>query len=53
MNEEQIHHLIDLVEMDITLFLMNDESKRSMSDSQKSEAVIFNRDLIIELQKGL
>ena len=50
MNDEELYHLIDLLEMRITSLLMNESDFRLLSEAQKLEAIMFDRDLIIKLK---
>lgn len=49
LDEEEIYHLIDLLEMDIE----ETPKKRLLSDNQKQEAIKYNTDLIAKLESFL
>jgi len=51
MNEEQKYHLIDLLEIRMSDTLRDTFEFRIMSDSQKLEAIAFDRDLIVKLKE--
>jgi|LGOV01.1.fsa_nt_gb hypothetical protein len=53
MNNEEIHHLMDLLNQRTTAILMNLAEYRLMSESQKLEAVVFDRDLGQKLNEML
>jgi len=53
LNEEQIYHLLDLLEADTVLYLMNHRSKEILSGAQKTEGILFNKEIMKQLKKGL
>lgn len=53
LNEEQIYHLLDLLEADTVLYLMNHRSVDVLSGAQKTQSILFNKEIIKELKKGL
>jgi len=53
MNDEQMHHLIDLLEMDIAATLMNISDRKLLNKSQKEDAIKYNIDLIKLLKDDL
>ncbi len=53
LNEEQILHLLDLLEADTVLYLMNHRSVDVLSGSQKTQNILFNKEIMKQLKKGL
>ena len=53
MDNEEIYHLIDMLEIRIDSILANDAIFRLLSDSQKLEAVKYDRNIIEKLKSML
>ena len=51
MKDEELYHLIDLLETNMKNTLMSCHDHKSiLSDSQREESILFDRDLIIKLK---
>lgn len=50
MKDEELYHLIDMLEMRIASILMNSSDFRLLSDNQKTEAILFDKNLIKKMK---
>ena len=53
LDEDHVYHLMDLLHMDVNMYIKNDISKRLLNDSQKYDGIEINKAIAKELKKAL